>query len=481
MDKETVIPHTQESPTGVPRGSLPPLTYRDLPEAPRLRRILGPGVVLAAFGIGSGEFVLWPYIAQQTGLVLLWAALFGAIIMYVIATECVRYTLATGETIITGFTRLWKPWAIGFIILAVIPNIWPGYATGTATTLSFMLGGGDIILMTILALTAIVLSLVLSPVVYKLMEGAMTAMMIAMALFTVLAIVVATSIRPAAWTSFADVGGIGKALDTIPFAVLAGAVAFAGAGGTAVLMASNYVREKGMGMGAYIPRIVSSITGKEEPGSPIGHFFAPDEANTRRWAAWWRVGRWEQFLSFFLLTVVSIAAMSLLAYATVFGKDVGEEFDFIRAEGEQLATIFGPWFRYLFWGIGTVALFSTNLAVWDMIGRITADGAKASFLAGSRFWTESRIYAASITLLFVFSVAVLASGLQAPLGLLVITSVLSGVTSFVYCMLIVQLNRFNLPAPVRMKNGRYATMCVAVLFYLFFFVVTLLDVFGLLG
>ena len=53
---------------------------RDLPEPPRqLWKIVGPGIVAAGVGISSGEFILWPYIASQAGLVFLWAAVLGII------------------------------------------------------------------------------------------------------------------------------------------------------------------------------------------------------------------------------------------------------------------------------------------------------------------------------------------------------------------------------------------------------------------
>lgn len=84
-------------------------------------------------------------------------------------------------------------------------------------------------------------------------------------------------------------------------------------------------------------------------------------------------------------------------------------------------------------------------------------------------------------MLFLFSVIVLASGLQQPLVLLIITSVLSGVTSFVYCVLIVQLNRFALPNAIKMGNGRLVVMSIAVAFFLFFFIFTLLDLSGVVG
>ena len=57
---------------------LPPLELRDLPAPPRnLLRVVGPGLVAAGVGVSSGEFILWPYIASQVGLVFLWGALLG--------------------------------------------------------------------------------------------------------------------------------------------------------------------------------------------------------------------------------------------------------------------------------------------------------------------------------------------------------------------------------------------------------------------
>ena len=53
----------------------PTLQRRDLPEPPsRLWPLIGPGVVAAGVGLASGEFILWPYIAAQVGLTLLWGA-----------------------------------------------------------------------------------------------------------------------------------------------------------------------------------------------------------------------------------------------------------------------------------------------------------------------------------------------------------------------------------------------------------------------
>ena len=469
-------PAVEEYSDEIPHKQLPAVRYRNLPEPIKLGAMLGPGVVLAASGIGSGEFVLWPNIAARAGLDYLWAALVGATFMFFIATEAVRYTLATGETIITGFARLWKGWTIGFVLMALLPNLFPGYATGVALIAEFIFGPLNEVAVTVAMLALIVAVLVLSPVVYTMMERAQKAMVAMMAGFLVVAIVMITMLDAGIWidlfAGFANTGGIPPA-DVVDLPAFAGAIAFAGAGGTGVLLISNYVRDKNLGMGARIPRIVSPITGQEEAGDNLGYMFKPDEENMRRWRGWWSVTNREQFLTFFLFTVLSIFIMSALAYGTMQGREPGEGFQFVQTEAGVIGDEFGGFLRIVFLVTGIVALFSTNLAVWDMIGRISADQLKVYALRNSSYWTESKIYAATLVILLVFSVLVLFSGMQAPLVLLVIVSFLSGVTSFVYCVLIVQLNRRSLPEYVRMGTPRTVIMSLAVLFYGFFFILTI--------
>ncbi len=93
---------------------------RPLPPAPSsLWRIVGPGVVASGVGLSSGEFVLWPYIASQVGLVFLWGAVLGVITQFFINMEIERYTLATGETALAaGVAHTGRfPDALGFSLL----------------------------------------------------------------------------------------------------------------------------------------------------------------------------------------------------------------------------------------------------------------------------------------------------------------------------------------------------------------------------
>lgn len=53
----------------IPRGGLPAMRYRDLPEPVAFRRMIGPGIILAGLSLGSGEFVFWPYITYKSQFV----------------------------------------------------------------------------------------------------------------------------------------------------------------------------------------------------------------------------------------------------------------------------------------------------------------------------------------------------------------------------------------------------------------------------
>ena len=66
-----------DAPAKVPEGRIGPVEERELPPAPSLAKMIGPGVVLVGVGIASGEYILFPYIASQVGLAFLWAALVG--------------------------------------------------------------------------------------------------------------------------------------------------------------------------------------------------------------------------------------------------------------------------------------------------------------------------------------------------------------------------------------------------------------------
>lgn len=462
---------------------LPPVTYKDLPEPLPLKKVIGPSVLLLAGSIGSGEFVLWPYISTQTGLALVWLATIGILTQYYLNMEITRYTLATGETAVTGFTRLWKHWSWLFIIMAVVPWMWPGWATGSSTALTYAFGlsEGAVVPITIASLVLIGIVLTVSPVVYRTVEKIqffLVALILIFMLYIVFGLLTGDSWAALLSGFTTEIPDIPKAIGTIPTALLLGAIAFAGAGGVMNLAQSNWVRDKGLGMGAHLPKIVSPITGQETTQAAIGYFFPQDEANLRRWKGWWRVADREQFLTFFVLGLLAIMLFMMLAFTYVGVGSTAQNFDFVRLLGENLSTKVASWAGPAFWLTGVVVLLSTNLTVLDMIGRIVADILKTNWLRDSKKWSESRLYFLVVWLMVVFGSGILLAGVSQPLLLLVIASALNGLVMFVYSVLLIRLNRGMLPKALGLAGVRYIAILWAVIFYGGFSIYLIISQFG---
>jgi len=476
----TAMPSEAEA-RGVPAGRLPPLLERDLPEPQPLGRILGPSVILVGVGIASGEFVLWPAIASQVGLVFLWAAVVGVLTQYFINMEVERYALATGETAITGFQRMWRGWGLVMVACAILPNMWPGWATSASTLLTFLTGWGEdsVNVIAIIALLVIGITLTASPVIYQTVEKVEFVKVGLVLLF--LALVLTVALGPSDW---GELRALGTSFGTVPgeleLATLLGALAFAGAGGTNNLVQANWIRDKGLGMGAYIPRLVSPITGHEEAAAEArGITFPPTDENLRRWRGWWKVANTEQFVSFFLIGAFTIVVFSLLAFSTVFGRAEYEvasgNFDFIRDQGTVLKQEVGSWFGTLFWLVGCLGLFGASLGIVDYVSRLVADVLKVGFLPST---SESRIYLAVAWSLIAFGILMLLVGFDQPLTLLVLSASLSATVMFIYCGLLLRLNRRYLPGPIRMGGLRMAVIALAFAFFGVFSAITVVNQFS---
>jgi hypothetical protein len=259
---------------------------------------------------------------------------------------------------------------------------------------------------------------------------------------------------------------------------------FAGAGGANNLVQSNWIRDKGFGMGAYIPRIVSPITGEEVAAPATGSMIRQDETNISRFRRWWRLANIEQFTTFWFICVFSILTFSMVAYSTVYGKGIAEEADltFIQAEGEQLANIVGGWFGALFWIFGTLSLVLVALGILDYVSRLVADVLKTLYLRENDRWSESRMYFILVWSLVAIGTIILLAGFDAPLVLLVTSAVISGGVMAVYSVLLIILNRRALPEAIKLKGWRLPVLVIAAVFYIFFvgwFIVAQIQ--GLMG
>ena len=253
-----------------------------MPEPPRnYWRLVGPGIVAGGVGLSSGEFVLWPFIASQVGLVLLWGALVGVVTQFFLNMEVERYTLATGETAVTGFNRFWKHWGLVFAVLGYFANLWPGWAISSATLASYLFGGNPTII-AVVSLLVIGFSLTLRAGHLRraraadLRQGRRRARSSSCSASPLRSNAESWRALPAGFAELRHGFQTGLSI-----ALVFGAIAFAGSGGAQNLCQSNWIRDKGFGMGQYVPRLVSPVTGAPQANDPTAtsYIFETTPAN----------------------------------------------------------------------------------------------------------------------------------------------------------------------------------------------------------
>ena len=71
----------------------------------RMFALIGPGILVAATGVGAGDLATGTLAGSNLGVVVLWAVIVGAALKFVLTEGLARWQMATGETFVEGATR----------------------------------------------------------------------------------------------------------------------------------------------------------------------------------------------------------------------------------------------------------------------------------------------------------------------------------------------------------------------------------------
>ncbi|GAA2446545.1 Nramp family divalent metal transporter [Streptomyces glaucus] len=91
-------------------------------------KYIGPGIVVAATGVGAGDLVATLIAGSNFGYTLLWAAVVGCLVKIALAEAAGRWHLSTGRTLFDGWASLGRWTTYFFVVYAVI---W-GFVYGAA-------------------------------------------------------------------------------------------------------------------------------------------------------------------------------------------------------------------------------------------------------------------------------------------------------------------------------------------------------------
>lgn len=101
-------------------------------------RQIGPGLIIAANIVGSGELIMTTKTGASAGIVLLWLILLGCMVKVFVQLELGRFTISSGETTLTALNRVPGPRTrrINWVVL-----LWSVMALATIGQLGGIVGG----------------------------------------------------------------------------------------------------------------------------------------------------------------------------------------------------------------------------------------------------------------------------------------------------------------------------------------------------
>jgi Mn2+/Fe2+ NRAMP family transporter len=94
-------------------------------------KLAGPGLIVAATGIGSGDVVSATVGGARYGVVLLWAIALGAFLKFVLSEGIARWQLATGLTALEGWAVHLPPWVTHYFGIYLV--LWTVAVTAALT------------------------------------------------------------------------------------------------------------------------------------------------------------------------------------------------------------------------------------------------------------------------------------------------------------------------------------------------------------
>ena len=479
--------------TAVPveaRSGLDPWARAELPIPPRPQGLgwlaaVGPGIIVLGVSIGSGEFLLGPATFVRHGLSLLWVVGIAVFFQAIFNTELMRYTLATGEPVFSGFMRT-RPratlWAWVYAILYFLQVGWPAWA-GTAAGAIFFLftrrlataPDANVIyyigVATFLACVAILSFGRRIERTLELLNWVLVAAILGS--FLVLAIMF---VPPTTWAAgVLGLTGFDLTRGTFDFFpegtdlfLLGALVAYSGAGGVTNIVLSNWARDRGYGMGERAGYIPCAIGGTKVTLAHNGFMFDGDAEGMKRWRGWWRIISADQWGVFFAGAVLGMVLPAMI-YVTFLPR--GANIQGLGISAALAQAIAGTSGALLGGGIaflGAWVLFKTQLDQLEGMVRAITD----ILWTGSdrvRAWRGGDVRAVYYSVLAAIVLwGIVALRLAQPFLLLQIGANMAGFVFVIAAPHLLYINTRLLPAHIRPPMWRRVALIAMALFYGFF-------------
>jgi hypothetical protein len=481
------------------RSGLDPWQPAELPEPPRPRGLewasaVGPGVIALGVSIGSGEFLLGPAAFVQHGLSLLWVVVLAVTLQTIFNTEVMRYTLATGEPVFTGFMRT-RPsstwWAWVYAALYFLQVGWPAWAGTAAAAIFFLFArrladaadATAIYAIGVAAFLGCVAILTIGRRIERTLEILNWVLVITIlgGFFVLTLLFVPGRVWLEAAVGFAGFDLARANFDPLPagadFFLLGALVAYSGSGGVVNIVLSNWARDRGYGMGERAGYIPSASAGERGAVAATGFVFTPSARSLDRWRGWWRIVAADQWGLFWAGAILGMLLPALL-YVTFLPRGtniqgLGISAALAAAIGNRTGAVAGGVIAFL----GAWLLFKTQLDNLEGMVRAIAD----ILWTGSRrvrAWRGGDVRAVYYTVLIALVVwGLIAMRIAQPIVLLQLGANVAGAIFVIAAPHLLYVNTRLLPPHVRPPMWRRIALVAMTLFYGFFVTLSVRSLF----
>lgn len=452
----------------------PAFEERELPAPPHWGKVIGVGVVVVGMAMGTGELILWPHLVSRYGLDILWLALLGITIQFIINHEVARHALATGESFFTASARALKYSPIFWLIAAIILYIWPAWAAALGTILSHLFGFGSYTIYAWISLGLVLILTLYGATAYRMLERTLK---IIVPVFSILLLIITFKNVPSqmfvdALRGLTHIGYIPANADWI---AILGAVVFAGAGGMLNLCVSLWYRDKQLGMAHYSGHITNPLSGTSEAVSATGFHFPMTQENLKRWRGWMRYVLVDQGIIFWGMGLISVFLLAVNSYAVLSPLNVVPSgLDLVTAQARIFSESLGRAGEVVYLIMAYLMLFSVMWTVLDALTRIVSDILHTSARYGAlqpifkpleRISIHALYYGLMVGFILLSALLV---PLKAPLTFLLITSTLGGLSMAIYLPILLYLNNRTLPNPLRPGIIMNAGLVISTVFFWYF-------------
>lgn len=319
-------------------------------------RQLGPGLIITAGIVGSGELIVTPKLGASAGFTLLWFIIIGCVLKVFIQIELGRTTLSRGTTTLETMNLVPGP----RVVVSWLLWLWLIMFGATVFQVAGMLGGmASIVSLAGLNVSKPVIAVVIGALTaallvagrYKLVEAASTWMVVAFTACT-MAAVVALQFTPFAITPANLIEGFSFKIPG-SFTVAFAAFGIIGVGASELIYYPYWCLEKGYA------RHVGPADGSPAWGE--------------RARGWMRVMRVDAWVSCVVYTGATLA-FYLLGAAVLHAKGLDvTNADMISTLAHMYQETFGAWSLPLFLVGAAMVLYSTIFVATASNARLLAD------------------------------------------------------------------------------------------------------------